>query len=138
MAFVIRVLISAVSLWFTTLIVGGNGNTGVWVDPLSDTAVGVTFTFLVVAFIFGLVNATLGTVIRIVSIPLYIITLGLFAFIVNGLMLLLTAWFSDLIGFGLRVDGFWWGVLGAIVLSLFTWAINLVVKPSQDSKRDRD
>ncbi|MFC4224424.1 phage holin family protein [Lysinibacter cavernae] len=136
MSFIVRVLISAVALWFTTLIVGGNGDNGVWIDPIENTTFGVVMTFLIVAFLFGLINGILGPIIRIVSIPLYIITLGLFAFIVNGLLLLLTAWFSDLFGFGLRVDGFWWGVLGALVLSLFTGAINLVLKPSQNQRSD--
>ncbi len=135
MSFLVRILISAVSLWFTTLIVGGNGDHGVWVKPLSDDTTGVVFTFLLVAFIFGLVNAVIGPVIRIVSIPLYILTLGLFAFIVNGILLSITAWFSGLLGFGLQVDSFWWGVLGAFVLSLFTGLISLVLRPSQQTSR---
>jgi putative membrane protein len=53
---------------------------------------------------------------------------------VNGLLLLLVAWISSLMGFGLVVDGFWWGVLGALVLGLISWLIGLIVRPS--SSRD--
>ncbi|WGD37305.1 phage holin family protein [Lysinibacter sp. HNR] len=135
MSFVVRILVNAVALWLTTLIVGGNGDHGVWLKPMDDSPAGVAFTFIVVGFIFGLVNAIIGPVIRILSIPLYIITLGLFAFIVNGILLLITAWFSTVIGFGLKVDSFWWGVLGALILSIFTGLISLVLRPSQRTNR---
>jgi len=69
---------------------------------------------------------------RIVAFPLYVLTLGLISFIVNGLLLLLVAWISDLMGFGLQIDGFWWGVLGALVLGLISWLIGLIVRPSRD------
>ena len=55
--------------------------------------------------------------------------LGLIALVVNGLLLLIVAWISGLFGFGLTVDGFWWGVLGAVVLAVFAWAIGVVVRP---------
>ena len=58
-------------------------------------------TYLLVAVIFGLVNGIVGRIIRIVAFPLYILTLGLISFVVNGLLLLLVAWISGLIGFGL-------------------------------------
>ena len=67
--------------------------------------------YLLIALIFGLVNAIVGTFVRIIAFPLYVLTLGLISFIVNGLLLLLVAWISDLMGFGLEIDGFWWGVL---------------------------
>jgi len=89
-------------------------------------------TYLLVGLIFGLVNAFVGTFVRIIAFPLYVLTLGLISFIVNGLLLLLVAWISDLMGFGLVVDGFWWGVLGALVLGLISWLIGLIVRPSRD------
>ena len=93
-----------------------------------DTTASV-LTFLLVALVFGIVNGVIGNFIRIVAFPLYILTLGLIALIVNGLLLLLVAWISTLIGFGLEVDGFWWGVLGALVLALISWIIGIVVRP---------
>ena len=131
MNFLVRVLIGAVALWFTTLLVGGNGDHGVWIQPMTDTTQGHVFTLLIVAFVFGIINSILGPIVRFVSIPLYIITLGLFGLIINGALMLLTAGISNLMGFGLRVDGFWWGVLGALVLSVITAVISAVVRPGK-------
>lgn len=120
----IRVLVNAFALWLTTLIVGGSGNHGVWIDPINADGSGQVLTLVLVALVFGLVNGTLGKVVRFVSIPLYILTLGLFGLIVNGLLLAVVAWLSDLAGFGLRLDGFWWGVLAALVLSILSGILN--------------
>ena len=123
--FVVRLLINAVALWLTTLLVSGVTVTpyGAWGTP--ETIV----TFLLLALVFGIVNGVVGTAIRVVAFPLYILTLGLIALIVNGLLLLIVAWISDLFGFGLTIDGFWWGVIGAVVLAVFAWAIGVVVRP---------
>lgn len=125
MRFVISVLINAVALWLTTLIVAG-------VDVVPYPPGGnpeTVLTFLLVALVFGIVNGIIGTAIRIVAFPLYILTLGLIALVVNALLLLLVAWLSDLAGFGLVVESFWWGVLGALVLGLISWLIGLLVRP---------
>ncbi|QEO14575.1 phage holin family protein [Agromyces intestinalis] len=127
MRFLLKVIVSAFALWLTTLIVAG-----VKVVPYEDTEIATILTYLLVALIFGLVNAIVGTAIRIVAFPLYVITLGLVSFLVNGLLLLIVAWFSDLMGFGLTVESFWWGVLGALVLGLISWLIGLVVRPGRD------
>ncbi|MDI2099076.1 phage holin family protein [Ruicaihuangia caeni] len=125
MSFVLRIVITAVALWLTTLIVAG-----VNVVPFEPGGtLEIVLTFLLVAVIFGIVNAVVGTAIRIVAFPLYVLTLGLVALIVNGLLLLIVAWISGLIGFGLFVDGFWWGVLGALVLGVLSWLIGLVLRP---------
>jgi putative membrane protein len=71
----------------------------------------------------------LGTAIRIVAFPLYLLTLGLISLVVNGLLFLLVSWISDLIGFGLVVDGFWWGVLGAIVLGVIGFIVGAILRP---------
>ncbi|MGO4690443.1 phage holin family protein [Glaciibacter sp. 2TAF33] len=122
--FLIKLVVNAVALWLTTLIVSG-----VHVVPYAPDSGAIILTFLLVAFIFGLVNAIVGGFVRVIAFPLYIITLGLIALIVNGLLLLLVAWISGLIGFGLVVDGFWWGVLGAIVLAIISWLLGLIVRP---------
>jgi len=123
--FLARVVVNAVALWLTTLIVSG----GFHVIPYDDGAVASVLTYLLVALIFGVVNGVIGNFIRIVAFPLYILTLGLIALVVNSLLLLLVAWISDLIGFGLQVDGFWWGVLAAIVLGLISWLLSLFIRP---------
>ncbi|WP_336660070.1 phage holin family protein [Leucobacter sp. USHLN153] len=131
----IRVLVNAFALWLTTLIVGGNGDHGVWIVPISDDNGGRILTLVLVALLFGLVNGTLGRVVRFVSIPLYVLTIGLFGLIVNGLMLWIVAGLSDLAGFGLRLGGFWWGVLAALVLSVLSGVLNGLLGTSK--KRDR-
>ena len=125
MRFLVRLVVNAVALWLTTLIVSG-----VTVTPFGDgstTAVGLTF--LLVAFVFGLVNAVLGTIIRIVAFPLYVLTLGLISLIVNAVLLLVVAGISETIGFGLQVESFGWGIVGAFVLAVFSWLIGLLVRP---------
>jgi len=123
--FLVRLVINAIALWLTTLIVVG---VRVVAYEPGDTTASV-LTFLMVALVFGIVNGVIGNFIRIVAFPLYILTLGLIALVVNGLLLLLVAWISTLIGFGLEVDGFWWGVLGALVLALISWIIGIFVRP---------
>ncbi|PPH15614.1 MULTISPECIES: phage holin family protein [unclassified Rathayibacter] len=124
-------LTNAVAIWLTTLVVAG-----VRVDPYEEGPAAAVLTYLLVAVIFGVVNAVVGGVVRVVAFPLYVLTLGLVSFLVNGLLLLLTAWISGLFGFGLVVDGFWWGVLGALVLALVNWFIGLLLRPFLRRRRD--
>ena len=130
--FLIRLIINTIALWLTTLILGD----GVRVESygVEGDTVSLVLTYLLVGAIFGIVNAVIGNAIRIVAFPLYILTLGLIALIVNGL-LLLVAWISSLLGFGLTVDGFWWGVLGAVVLGLLSWLIGVLLRPFVGRKR---
>ncbi|KQR44673.1 putative membrane protein [Frigoribacterium sp. PvP120] len=130
--FVVRLLINALALWATTSLVSG-----VSVDAYgSEGTTETVLTYLLVALIFGVVNGVVGTVIRVVAFPLYVLTLGLLSLIVNGLLLVIVAAVSDVIGFGLQVDGFWWGVLGALVLAIVAWLIGIVVRPVVEP-RDR-
>ena len=123
--FVLRALVNALALWATTSLVAG-----VRVDPFGEGGtVETVVTYLFVAVVFGLVNGIVGTVIRVVAFPLYLLTLGLLSLVVNGLLLGIVAWISGLAGFGLEIDGFWWGVLGALVLAVVAWLICVVVRP---------
>lgn len=132
---VIRILVNAFALWLTTLIVGGSGDHGVWIVSLGTGNYSYLFTLLLIALVFGLVNGTLGRVVRIVSIPLYILTLGLFGLIINGFLLWVVAWLSGLAGFGLAIGGFWWGVLAALVLSILSGILNGLLGTSK--RRDQ-
>jgi putative membrane protein len=124
--FLVRLVINAVALWLTTLIVSG----GVRVVPYEPGGtLELVITYLLVALIFGVVNGVIGNFIRIVAFPLYLLTLGLISLVVNALLLMLVAWFTELFGFGLEVDNFGWGVLGALVLALLSWAIGIVLRP---------
>lgn len=124
-AFIIKLILNAIALWLTSLIVAG-----VHIVPYADDTLAVILTYALVALIFGFVNSVIGTFVRIVAFPLYILTLGLLSFIVNGLLLMLAAWISSWFGFGLVVDGFWWGVLGAIVLGIISWLLGVIIRPA--------
>lgn len=125
MRFLVRLVINAVALWLTTLIVSG-----VSVTAFGDGGtVATVLTYLLVAFVFGLVNAVIGTLIRIVAFPIYILTLGLISLVVNAILLLIVAGISSAIGFGLDVESFGWGIVGALVLAVFAWLIGLVARP---------
>lgn len=125
MRFVVRVLISSFALWLTTLLVSG-----VTVVPYAPgETLETVLTYLLVALVFGIVNGVVGNLIRIVAFPIYVLTLGLIALVVNGLLLLLVAWLTGLVGFGLHVESFWWGVLGALVLGFFSWLIGVLLRP---------
>lgn len=133
MRFLVRLIINAVALWLTTLIVAGVHV--VAFEP--GGTLEVVLTYLLVAAIFGIVNGVIGNLIRIVAFPIYVLTLGLVSFLVNGLLLLIVHWISGLIGFGLVVEGFWWGVLGALVLGLISWLIGIILRPLIGRERTR-
>ncbi|MFS0729116.1 phage holin family protein [Curtobacterium sp. 1P10AnD] len=131
MRFLVRLVVNALALWLTTLLVSG-----VSVTAFGDGGTTATvLTYLLVAFVFGLVNAVIGTIIRVVAFPLYILTLGLIALIVNAVLLLIVAGISTAIGFGLQVQSFGWGIVGAFVLAVFAWLIGLFVRPVLDRGR---
>lgn len=83
--------------------------------------------FLVVAFIFGLVNTFVRPVLRILTFPITLVTLGIFLIVINALMLLLTDVISDELALGLSVGNFGAALLGAIVVSLVGFALSIVV-----------
>ena len=133
MRLLLRLLINALALWLTTLVVAG-----VQVVPFQPGGMLETIlTFLLVAAIFGIVNGIIGNLIRIVAFPLYILTLGLIALLVNGLLLLIVSGISGLIGFGLVVETFWWGVLGALVLGLISWLMGILLRPIIGNRKGR-
>jgi len=136
--FVVRAIANAIALWLTTLLFSFLWrDAGVRVVSYERADVVATvLTYLLLGLIFGVVNGVLGTAIRIVAFPLYLLTLGLISLVVNGLLFLLVAWISGAIGFGLVVDGFWWGVLGALVLGVIGWVLGLVLRPLSGRTQD--
>ena len=132
MRFVIRVIVNAFALWVVSLI------TILQVDitpfPPGET-LQLVLTLLAVGAIFALVNTIIGTVIKIVAFPLYIITLGLIALVINGFLLWLTAWITSGFGWGLTVGDFWWGVLAAIVISIINAVFGAILRPQKKSRR---
>ncbi len=116
----IRIVVNAVALWVATLLVGG-------IEVTADTTAGDILTLLAVGAIFGLVNAVLKPIALLLSLPLLILTLGLFALVVNALLFWLIGTLSDGLGLEFHVDGFWPAFWGAIVVSVVSWLLSLVV-----------
>jgi putative membrane protein len=83
---------------------------------------------LLVALILGFVSSFVRPVVTFFSIPFIIVTLGLFLLVINALMLMLTAWIADGIGLDFHVDGFWYALGGAIVITIVNWATASLVK----------
>jgi putative membrane protein len=104
--FVVRLLINAAALWVATRIVPGVSYIGGWLP------------FLCVALVFGMINATLRPLAKILTFPLIIVTLGVFALVVNGLMLWLTSALAGSFGIGFHVSGFWPAFFGGLVVSI--------------------
>jgi putative membrane protein len=126
-AFVIRAAVTGFALWVVTHVVHGLSFVG------GDTRLQRVGIILVVAVIFGLVNAFIKPVVQILSIPLYILTLGLFHIVVNALMLWITAWITEnTTHWGLAIDHFWWtAIWAAVVLSIVGWVLSLVVRTAR-------
>ncbi|AZG48413.1 phage holin family protein [Gordonia insulae] len=123
-AFLIRSAFTGFALWIATLIVPGLDFVG---GSTNAQKFGIV---VVVALIFGVVNAFIKPVVQILSIPLYILTLGLIHVVINAFMLEITAWITrNTTHWGLQVDSFFWSaIFGAIVISLVGWALGLLLK----------
>jgi len=123
MSFLIRLLVNAAALWVATRIVPGVS---------FDSGVG---PFLVVALLFGVINATLRPLTKILTFPLILLTLGIFALVVNGLMLWLLSSLSSSLGLGFHVSGFWSAFFGALVVSIVSALLSLSVRPNAHDAR---
>jgi putative membrane protein len=117
---IIRILVSAVGLAVAAALVDG-----ISVGPGTDAE--RALTLLGVAVIFGLVNGIVGPILRFLTCPLVILTLGLFLLVVNALLLLLTEWIAEQFDLAFQVDGFWAAVLGALIISVVSFLINVVL-----------
>lgn len=129
MGLLIRLVINAIALWITTLVVSGIAVTG-------ESTASDVLTLILVALIFGVVNAVLKPIIHVVGCVFYVLTLGLFALVVNALLFLLTDWIAGGIGLPFEIDGFWSAFWGAIVMAVVSWLISLVVPDRWEGKAD--
>ncbi|GGU27422.1 hypothetical protein GCM10010274_12570 [Streptomyces lavendofoliae] len=89
-------------------------------------------TLVLVALVFGIVNVLVKPVVKLLTLPLFILTLGLFTLVVNALMLLLTSWLADKLDLSFHVEGFWTAVLGGLIISVVSWAMNVVLPDGKD------
>src|SRR6201999_1405641 len=130
-SFLLRAALTGVALWVVTIIVPGIGFIG------GDTTLSRLGIIFVVAVIFGLVNAFIKPIVQFFSIPLYILTLGLIHIVINAFMLWITAWITEhTTHWGLQIDHFWWtAIWAAIVLSIVSWVLSLVVRDVRRTAR---
>jgi putative membrane protein len=127
LALVIRVAVIAVSLWVATLIVPG-------IDNTAGTTTSRVGTLVAVALIFGLINAVLKPLIKVVGCPFYILTLGLFGLVVNALLFLLVGAIADGLDLPFSVGGFGAAFLGAIVVSVVGFVLHFVIPDRLDQR----
>ena len=124
MFILLRLLINALALLVAAWLLPGIHLGAAGRHPTTNDWV----TLLVVALIFGLVNAVIRPLVILLSLPLEILTLGLFTFVINALMLLLTSWIVQGMGFGFRIDGFLTALLGALVISVVSFVLSRALR----------
>lgn len=123
MALIVRLVINALAIWLAAIWVGG-------ITIVTDTYDDNTHKVLVllgIAVVFTVINALVKPIVKLLSLPLVILTLGLFILVINGLMLKLTAVITETTKYGLRIDGFWAAVWGALIVSLVNWVLGVLV-----------
>jgi putative membrane protein len=116
MKFVLRLLINAAALWVAIRIVSGVSFDGSWAS------------LFFVALVFGVLNASVRPLLKLFTLPLLILTLGLFTFVINAVMLMLTSRVSDWLRLGFHVTGFGSAFLGALVVSLVSFLLSVFVR----------
>ncbi len=120
MKFLVWVVVNALALAAAALLLDGIRLTG-------STSQDRVITLVLVALIFGIVNTVVAPVVKLLSLPFIILTLGLFLLGVNAAMLLFTSWISREVGLGFHVEGFLTAVLGAIIVTVATWVLEAVL-----------
>ncbi|MCX5387601.1 phage holin family protein [Streptomyces sp. NBC_00083] len=111
----------AVAIWLVKNITLTGDNTGK-----------KALTLVLVALVFGVVNFVVKPIVKLLSFPLFILTLGLITLVINALMLLLTSWLADKLNLSFHVEGFWTAVVGALIISIVSWAMHIVLPDDND------
>ncbi len=123
--FVVKTLANAVALGVAVWLIKGITLTG------SDTG-HKALTLVLVALVFGVVNWLVKPIVKVLSFPLFILTLGLFTLVVNALMLLLTSFLATRLHLAFHVSGFWAALVGGLIVSIVAWAMHLVLPDEDD------
>jgi putative membrane protein len=125
----IRVVVSAAALAVATWIVPG-------IELTTGSTVSKVFTLLAVALIFGVINAILKPVIKAVGCIFYLLTLGLVALVVNGLLLWLASWVAGKLSLPFHITGFWAAFFGAIIVGVVSWLLGILVRDPREHADD--
>ncbi len=130
MKLLIRVLASAVALFVATAVVPG-------IELRAGTTLDKVTTLVVVALIFGVINAVLKPIVKTIGCLFYVLTLGLFALVVNGLLLWLASWVAGKLSVPFHITGFWAAFWGAIIVGLVTWMLSLLIPERHERGQHR-
>ncbi|WP_313810859.1 phage holin family protein [Glutamicibacter sp.] len=123
MYFLLRVIINALALAAAVWVVPG-----LHITSAGDGTVGLIISYLVVGLIFGLVNALVRPIVKVLSLPITCLTLGLFTIVINALMLALTSWITKFTPTTLSIDHFFWdAIVGTIIISIVSAVLGLFV-----------
>ncbi|MEV0090552.1 phage holin family protein [Streptomyces sp. NPDC050738] len=122
--FVVKTVANAAALLVAIWLVSGITLTG-------DSTGGKAWALILVALVFGLVNFLVKPIVKLLTLPLFILTLGLITLVVNALMLLLTSWLADKLNLDFHVDGFWAALVGGLIISIVAWAMHMIL-PDND------
>jgi putative membrane protein len=122
--FVVKTLANAVALGVAIWLVQNITLTG-------DSTGHKALTLVLVALVFGVVNWLVKPIVKLLSFPLFILTLGLITLVVNALMLMLTSWLSGKLNLDFHVSGFWAALIGGLIISIVSWAMHMVL-PDED------
>lgn len=124
----LRLLANAAALAVATALLAG-------ISLTAPTTEGKVVTLLIVALIFGVLNAVVKPIFTLVTAPLVLATLGLFLIVINALLLLLTSWISTRVELGWFVDGFGTAVIGAVIVSVVSFVLNAFLPDRRSSRR---
>ncbi|HLR97193.1 MAG TPA: phage holin family protein [Jiangellaceae bacterium] len=119
-SFIVRLLVTGLAVWVAAQIVGG-------IDLADGQTSEMLVTLLGVTLIFTVVNMLVKPLVQLLSLPLLILSLGLFAFVINALMLMLTSWLAEQLNLAFSVDGFGPALLGALIITFVTWLLYLLL-----------
>ena len=121
MGFLIRLVASAIALAVATAVVPG-------IELQTASTGSKVLTLLAVALIFGVVNAVLKPIIKVIGCAFYVLTLGLIALVVNALLLWLTSWLAGKLNLPWHITGFWPAFWGGLIVSIVTWLLSILIR----------
>ena len=120
MNLIVRIIVTGIALWAATALVPGVDVGGEGTDQ--------ALTLGLVAVVFGVVNAVIGPILRTLALPLYVLTFGLFALVVNAVLFQLVGWIASQLALDFVVEDFLAALLGAVVVGLVSWAVGLIAR----------
>jgi putative membrane protein len=128
MKILIKLVIAAVAVWVATLVIPG-------IQLHAHTVAGTAGTLILVALIFGIVNAVLKPIAKTLGCLAYAVTLGLISIVVNGLLFWLTSYLAGKLKLPFHITGFVPAVLGALLVGIVGWVLSLILDRDDNGKR---